>query len=148
MKYAKQMLALALTLLPALAAAQLHSGERILAQVPFEFMVANKPVPAGEYIVQPVTMDGRTLVIRNTTARLGMFSQAALSEGRKTAAYTLVFHKYGAQYLLVYRQLRLNEQYGDILRKLRNRTDQVTYLKSNGQQQASSFLALRSQRSL
>src|SRR5215469_16561312 len=36
MKYAKQMLALALTLLPALAAAQLHSGERILAQVPFE----------------------------------------------------------------------------------------------------------------
>jgi hypothetical protein len=30
-----------------------------------------------------------------------MFSQAALSEGRKTAAYTLVFHKYGAQYFLV-----------------------------------------------
>jgi len=101
MKYAKQMLALALTLLPALAAAQLHSGDRILAQVPFEFMVANKPVPAGEYIVQPATMDGRTLVIRNTTARLGMFSQASLSEGRKAAAYTLVFHKYGAQYFLV-----------------------------------------------
>jgi hypothetical protein len=101
MKYAKQILALALTLLPALAAAQLHSEQRIVAQVPFEFMVANKPVPAGEYIVQPATMDGRTLVIRNMTARLGVFSQAWLDDRQKAAAYALVFHKYGNQYFLV-----------------------------------------------
>ena len=40
MKYAKQILALALTLLPALAAAQLQSGEEIVSQVPFEFISA------------------------------------------------------------------------------------------------------------
>jgi hypothetical protein len=101
MKYAKQILALAITMLPALAAAQLHSGQRIVTRVPFEFMVANKPVPAGEYIVQSATMDGRTLVIRNITARLGLFSQASLGEGRNAAAYALVFHKYGNQYFLM-----------------------------------------------
>lgn len=102
MKYAKQILTLALTLLPALAAAQLQSGEEMLSQVPFEFMVANKSLPAGEYIVvQPATLDERILVIRNTTARLGVFSQVSPSEGREAAADTLIFHKYGDQYFLV-----------------------------------------------
>jgi hypothetical protein len=101
MKYARRIIALTLTLLPVLAAAQLRSNDRILAQVPFEFMVANKAVPAGECIVQVAVMDGRTLVIRNTAAKLGLFSQASLDEAKKAAGdYALVFHKYGDQYFL------------------------------------------------
>jgi hypothetical protein len=101
MKYGRRIIALTLALLPVLAAAQLQSSDRIVTQVPFEFMVANKAVPAGEYVVQSAVMDGKTLVIRNTAARLGLFSQASLAEAKTAAgAYALVFHKYGDQYFL------------------------------------------------
>jgi hypothetical protein len=101
MKHAKRMLALALMMLPALAAAQLHSSQKIVTQVPFEFVVANKIVPAGECVVQSVTMDGRTLMIQNAGARVGLFSPTFLDEAKKVAgSYALVFNKQGHQYFL------------------------------------------------
>lgn len=102
MKFVTRIFALTLTLLPILATAQMGSRDKIVFQVPFQFTVANKAVPAGEWIVQPVTMDGRTLVIRNTAAGLNLFSPASLGESKNTAgAYALVFHEYGNQYFLV-----------------------------------------------
>jgi hypothetical protein len=81
MKYAKRMLALTLIMLPVLAAAQLTATQKIVAQVPFEFMVANKHVPAGECSVQ--------------------FSMANPGETKNPAStYALVFHRYGDQYFL------------------------------------------------
>ena len=68
MKYAKWILAttMAVTLLPGLALAQLTSSDRIVAQVPFDFMLAGKVVPAGKLVVQWATADGRVLMIRNS----------------------------------------------------------------------------------
>jgi hypothetical protein len=101
MKYAKRILALTLIMLPVLAAAQLSSSQKIVAQVPFEFMVANKHVPAGECSVQLAIAGGRTLMIRNVAAKVGLFSMANPGETKKAAsAYALVFHKYGDQYFL------------------------------------------------
>lgn len=101
MKYASRILALTLTLLPILAAAQLSSSKKVLVDVPFEFMVANKTVPGGEWTVQSAAMDGRTLFIRNTAAGLSLFLSASLQESQTAAgAYALVFHKYGDQYFL------------------------------------------------
>jgi hypothetical protein len=48
MKFATRILALTVTLLPILAAAQLGSSDKIVFQVPFQFTVANKVVPAGQ----------------------------------------------------------------------------------------------------
>ena len=96
MKYAKRMLALALVALPIMAVAQMGSSTRIVGQVPFPFMVGNKQVPAGECIVQPATGGTRILVIRNRSAKVGLFTPAMPDEAKKASdSYALVFHKYG-----------------------------------------------------
>jgi hypothetical protein len=101
MKHAKLMLVAMLMVLPSLAAAQLRSGGTIVAQVPFEFVVANNIVPAGQCVVKTATMDGNTLAIRNAGSKVTLFSWASRIETREAAgAYTLVFNKQGDQYFL------------------------------------------------
>ena len=101
MKHANWLVVVTLVVLSGMAAAQLIGSSRVVAQVPFEFMVANKIVPAGECEVQAITMDGRTLVIRNAEARVGLFSPSSQSEGKRDAAhYALVFKRYGNRYFL------------------------------------------------
>lgn len=101
MKYASRILALMLTGLPALAIAQLHSNQKLVTQVPFEFVIGHKVVPAGDCIVQSATEDGKLLSIWNARAKLHMFSATLPGEGTKVAEGSmLVFHKYGNQYFL------------------------------------------------
>jgi len=100
MKYARA-IALMVLALPIAAAAQLGSGQKIAANVPFEFVAWNKVVPAGNCIVQRTSMNGSTLTIQNTKA--GMSTLALSREDRAktaTGAYTLVFHKYGSRHFL------------------------------------------------
>lgn len=100
MKHAKLMLVAMLMLLPSLAAAQLVSGTMIVAQVPFEFVVANKIIPAGECVVKTASMDGNTLAIRDAGSKT-LFSWASRVETKETAgAYVLVFNRQGDQYFL------------------------------------------------
>lgn len=97
MKYAKRALALTLIVLPILAAAQLPSNQRIVAQVPFEFMVNNKYVPAGECIVERAGMSiSHVLIVRNVAAKVGLFAPAASRDAKHVStSYALVFRKYG-----------------------------------------------------
>jgi len=95
------MFALALTLLPLLAAAQLSSTQKIGAQVPFEFGVANKIVPAGTFVLKATTINPGILSLRNADSSVNMYVSASRDEARTPAAdYALVFHKYGDQYFL------------------------------------------------
>lgn len=102
MKSAKWMFTMMLMLLPVLASAQLTSEQKIVTQVPFGFMVANKNVPAGEWIVQRAsTPTTGTLAIRNVHATVGMFASAKVDETKAPAEkYALVFTRYGGQYFL------------------------------------------------
>ena len=101
MKHANWLVVVTLVVLSGLAAAQLIGRTGVVAQVPFEFMVANKIVPAGEYEVQAITTDGRTLVIRNAEANVGLFSSSSQAEGKQNASnYALVFKHYGDRYFL------------------------------------------------
>lgn len=96
MKIAKLMTALAMTVVPMLASAQLRSSDKIVTQVPFEFVVGTKTVPAGECILRAATMDMKTVTIRNGDAKVGLFSTISPVEAGKAASnYALVFHKYG-----------------------------------------------------
>jgi hypothetical protein len=93
--------ALMLTVVPMLASAQLKSSDRIVTKVPFQFMVANKPVPAGQWTVLAATDGARVVAIRNGEAKLSLFSTLCATETGKTAtAPALVFHKYGDRYFL------------------------------------------------
>lgn len=101
MRHTNWFVAAALVVLSGMAAAQLIGSTRVVAQVPFEFMVANKTVPAGECEVQAITMDGQTLVIRNAEARVGLFSRSSQAEGKQSASnYAMVFKHYGDRYFL------------------------------------------------
>ena len=96
MKYAKRMLALALISLPILAVAQMTNSTRIVGDVPFPFMVANKHVPAGQYMVEPVTDGGRALAILSVGRKVGLITPAMPTLAKKASgSYALVFHKYG-----------------------------------------------------
>jgi hypothetical protein len=101
MKSAKLMFALMLTMVPMLASAQLRSSDKVVAKVPFQFVVANKPVPAGQWTVQAATDGARVVAIRNGDAKLSLFSTLSSTETSKAAAApALVFHKYGDRYFL------------------------------------------------
>jgi len=88
-------------MLSGMAVAQLNSDSRIVAQVPFEFMVANKIVPAGECAVRVATGDGRTLMISNAGSHVNLFSPSYQTEGKQGPPhYALVFKQYGESYFL------------------------------------------------
>ena len=101
MKSAKWMLPVTLVLLSGLMAAQSLRNSRVVAQVPFDFMVNNKIIPAGECDVGSLGMLGNTLMIRNFDARTGALAVSSKDQATQTAASSvLVFKHYGNQYFL------------------------------------------------
>ena len=101
MKHANWLVVVTLVVLSGRAAAQMHSDTKIVAQVPFEFVVANKVVPAGQYTVQAAAMNGDTLMILNPGSKVGLFSTASRIEGKEGATHcTLLFNHYGDRYFL------------------------------------------------
>ena len=101
MKSAKWMLPVTLMLLSGLMAAQSLTSSHIVAQVPFDFMVNNKIIPAGECTVQSADMEARLLTIRNVAAKKGLFAPSSDGEENKPADSTvLVFKQYGNLYFL------------------------------------------------
>jgi hypothetical protein len=100
MKYAARMLAIAITMAPLLASAQLGSAEKIVAQVPFEFRAGNKVVPAGQCTVQLASTNGTTLSIRNWDEKINMFASSFPETPPRHAGDSLVFRKYGDHYFL------------------------------------------------
>jgi hypothetical protein len=101
MKYAARMIAIAVTVLPLLASAQLGSSDKIMTNVPFEFVAGSKIVPAGTCTVRLAGVGASTLSIRNRDANVGLFSLSSMAETKKASGVNaLVFHKYGDRYFL------------------------------------------------
>ena len=102
MKFAKSTVAVMLVVLSSLAVAQMNSASKIVTQVPFQFTVANKVIPAGRCVIQAgITSDGKTLMIRNAEGKVTLFSTFSRSDAREIASsYSLVFKQYGDRYFL------------------------------------------------
>jgi hypothetical protein len=103
MKFARLILASTLTLavLPSLAAAQLRGADSIRVKVPFKFVVGNRAVPAGDYVVHSASMDGMMLSIRNGDGNVNLLSMVSPAEaGKGSGTYSLMFHQYGDRYYL------------------------------------------------
>lgn len=100
MKFAR-FFALALTFMPLLAAAQFNGRREIVTQVPFQFRVGNKLVPAGQCKIEAALPDGSALVIRNIGASVSLVSSTRPKElPGKADHFALVFHKYGDRHFL------------------------------------------------
>jgi hypothetical protein len=101
MKSVKWMLPMTLMLLSGLMAAQSLTSSHIVAQVPFDFMVNNKIMPAGESTVQAADVEAHVLTIRNVAAKKSLFARSSEGEENKPADSTvLVFKQYGNLYFL------------------------------------------------
>jgi hypothetical protein len=100
MKYAR-MFALALTFMPLLAMAQFNGRSKIVTQVPFEFRVGDKIIPAGECTIEPSIGDASAVAIRNVQSKVSLFSATRSQELHAPADhYALVFDRYGSSYFL------------------------------------------------
>lgn len=100
MKFAKWMLPMTL-MISGLMSAQSLTISAAKAEVPFDFMVNNKIIPAGECVISGVGIDGQVLLIRNSDARKSALSLSLHENSSKPAEGTaLVFTRYGSQYFL------------------------------------------------
>lgn len=101
MKQATWILAVTLIVISGAAMAQTLGGSRMTTQVPFEFVLGNKIVPAGAWSVHAASTVDQAVMIRNSDAKISLFSTISRSESVKPAAYSaLVFKRYGDQYFL------------------------------------------------
>jgi hypothetical protein len=95
------MLAVFVTMVPLLASAQLGSNQTLVTNVPFQFRVSDKLIPAGKCTVQRASASTNLLIIRNYAGNVGMFSKPLVDEGKQASTINaLVFNKYGDHYFL------------------------------------------------
>ncbi len=91
------------SLLVMLAVVPLYAiSSKITANIPFDFMVGNKTLPAGSYRVGRSTTMGMMLVIQSADHRGSAFFLAhfvSAKSGQDKSA-KLIFNKYGDQYFL------------------------------------------------
>jgi hypothetical protein len=93
-------LILALALATAVASANAQSN-RVVADIPFEFSVGYKTMPAGEYAVRAVNNQGNALMIQSADGKLAAVRLSDETERSKNNSHArLVFHRYGQRYFL------------------------------------------------
>jgi len=95
------MIVIGLVLVAGVATAKGQSGNVLVAQVPFEFIVGEKTLASGEYQLRTVNNAGDALMINNAEARdrAIRFTSPIGHETAKTYA-RLVFHRYDNRYFL------------------------------------------------
>lgn len=97
------MLALIVTLALATAvvSANAQSSTRLVANIPFEFVVGDHAMPSGKYTTNVASSDGKALMIQSADAKNGVvrLTNSIQRQGPRTNA-RLVFHRYGDRYFL------------------------------------------------
>lgn len=77
-----------------------QSSRRIVATVPFNFIVGDKELPAGTYWVQPTTLGSGILRIAGTGNSKSTVRLSTLLHRSNAGKGKFVFHRYQDQYFL------------------------------------------------
>jgi hypothetical protein len=82
--------------------ASAKSVDGLRAQIPFDFHVGDRVIPAGDYVVSAMTDDEKTLRIRAAGGgeSAATLTSPKLAKSGSESAPRLVFHRYGDQYFL------------------------------------------------
>ena len=89
-----------LGLLLATASAYAQTGV-VKANVPFDFIVNQTELPAGEYTIQNIGSTGGPMVIESRDLTLTKVALPNACQANKVPEKTkLIFHRYGSQYFL------------------------------------------------
>ena len=91
---------LALTLAVVSANGQ-SAANRVVANVPFEFSVGYKTLPAGDYSVRSIISTGNGLLIQSNDGKISALRLSEVTRPIKEKPKArLVFHRYGQRYFL------------------------------------------------
>ncbi|MGI8735496.1 MAG: hypothetical protein ACR2LM_19600 [Pyrinomonadaceae bacterium] len=95
------LLVISLALVTAVASAQGQSANRVVSTIPFDFVVGDKTLPAGEYSVRGMTRGGEAILISERDAKASIIQMSkVLTSNRNNTRARLVFHRYGQHYFL------------------------------------------------
>lgn len=70
------------------------------ANVPFNFIVSGKTLPAGEYTIQSLSTIAKVLVLRGSEKSTDLVMVNSCQSARPSDKSKLVFHRYGDRYFL------------------------------------------------
>jgi hypothetical protein len=84
------------------AQAQTNGRIALIANIPFQFNVGNKSLPAGEYTVLSISDDASSVLLRiqSRDGKNSAMVQTSTVEGKGQERARLVFHRYGNQYFV------------------------------------------------
>lgn len=100
---AKGLAMLMVTLALAAASAAVANGQssqKLAAQVPFDFVVADKTLRAGDYRVGAIDQARDTIAIMNAAGEGAIRLSAPTKRSDHVKTAKLVFHRYGSMYFL------------------------------------------------
>ena len=82
------------------AAPQTSGSQRMRANIPFDFMVGEKTLPAGDYTLSVInpSSDRKALQIRSLDGRFSAITQTSMGRGKYADEATVVFRRYGDRY--------------------------------------------------
>jgi hypothetical protein len=93
-------LVIALAFITAAASAN-GTAHSVRANIPFQFMVGNEALPAGEYTVRKLTEDAGAILINSTDGNSAAMRITVAKQGTPSQNKArLVFRKYGESYFL------------------------------------------------
>ena len=76
------------------------TSHSVTAAIPFDFIVGEKTMPAGRYIVSSATSDGTGLKIQSRNGTSAFRLSNPVVEKSQKRKVRMVFHRYGEQYFL------------------------------------------------
>ena len=82
------------------AKAQTSGRAQLIANIPFQFNVGNKTLPAGEYVISHVnpTVEPGVLAFRSVDGSSRALIQMNSAQGKAQESAKLIFRRYGNQY--------------------------------------------------
>lgn len=125
------------------AQAQNNGRPALVAEIPFEFNVGNKTLPAGEYMVRSVSDTSPIVVldIQSRNGKAGAMLMMISVQGKTPDRAKLMFNRYGNQYFFAQTWLD-GETIG--LEAPRSRAERVAQRELAGMKPVSTTVALKS----
>ena len=89
------------------ARAQITSGQKVVANIPFTFSVGGKTLPAGRYTITMLnpTSDRKLLQLRSADGRSTAMILTISVNAKASEKTKLAFRRYGDQYFFAHAQL-------------------------------------------
>jgi hypothetical protein len=109
------------------ATAAVNAQGLVRADIPFNFVVANQALPAGQYVVRPTT-PGMLIIQSSDGSKAASSITYACGGGAPSKLTELVFHRVGNQYFLSQVQI---EGYAQGRELPKNRTEAEAEVASN-----------------